>query len=275
MTKQKKQEARLKRWEIEEYISWQSRDNRWRLRWVDASVLMPLTIAVIMFTIMLYMVDPVGSLLAWLHPEKSTVYVLSDLHWLRVLSLLVFVEFLVRWLVVRMMDTVVEPCRKQAEFLLNGLPQICRKPGRLSYIFAFISAICVLLSYSSCYYFTDKAIIHTGIIPSWNWKVPYETICSVRWNLYWYGRHGRRKTVPGERPEWQNKMLYRLSVDCNFKLYNNQQLHLSEANLVLNECTNASKAAKYVSRIIAQADYKQKHYQIHQKFKAYFPITYR
>lgn len=256
MAKQKKQEPRLKRWEIEEYISWQSRDNRWRLRWVDIAVPMPLTIAVIMFTIMLYMVDPVGSLLAWLHPGKSTVYVLSDLHWLRVLSQPVLAEFLVRCVVIWMIDTVVEPCRKQAEFLLNGLPQICRKPGRLSYIFAFISAICVLLSYSSCYYFTDKAIIHTGIIPSSNWRVPYEYIGSADVHI-WYGHKGYK------------------NIDCNFHIYNGQRLYLSEMNLVLNKWTDASEPTEYVHDIISRADYKQKHYQIHQKFKAYFPITYR
>ncbi len=255
MTKQKKQEPRLKRWEIEEYISWQSRDNRWRLRWVDIAVPIPLVGSIWLFALMLF-IDPIGSLFAWLNPGKSTVYVLSDLHWLRVLSLPVLSEFLVRCVVIWMIDTVVEPCRKQAEFLLNGLPQICRKPGRLSYIFAFISAVCVLLSYSSCYYFTDKAIIHTSIIPSSNWRVPYEYIGSADVHI-WYGHKGHK------------------FIDCNFHIYNGRRIHLSEYNLVLNRWTDTSEPTEYVHKIISRADYKQKHYQIHQKFKAYFPIPYR
>ena len=269
MHRQKKQEPILKRWEIEEYISGQSRDNKWRLRWVYIAVPIPLVVAVCLFALMFF-IDPIGSLFAWLNPGKSTVYVLSDLHWLRVLSLPVLAEFLVRCVVVRKMDTIVEPCRKQAEFLLNGLPQICRKPGRLSYIFAFISAICVLLSYSSCYYFTDKAIIHTGIIPSRNWKVPYETICSAGGTVEWRTKYGRIHPPDG-RPEWLNILMrIYIHVDCNFRLYNNKRIHLSEANFVLNKYTNAGEPTEYVHDIISRADYKQKHYQIHQKFKAHF-----
>jgi|GEM_PF-3630919 len=236
MTNYKKQETRLTAREIESYINHQPVDYRWRVRYVWNHCGISMFLALMVLISLGFGIDLLGFLFAWLNPGKSTVYVVSDLYWLRILSLPVAVEFIIRCVAVWRMDIVIKPCRKQAEYILDQIPPFCKKPGNISYMIACLGAVCVLLSYSSCYYFTDKAIIHTSIVPSWNWKLPYKSIYSAKVQIS-YDSKGRK------------------IIECSFHQENGRHLYLSNSNpsiysLVLNKWTGIDEPTNYVSGII-------------------------
>lgn len=222
---------------IQQYINSQPRNYQWPLNYIYWCPFFCYGLSAgILYLHLLH--DPTGRLIAWLHPGQSTIYVVSEYFIIRLISITLMCEFLARFSALPYAKRVMIQCKSQADWVLSKTGfGYWTKQGIVAYIIAVLSFAGLLLSYSSCYYFTDRAMIHTSIVPSWNWKIPYKQICSA------YVHAGWHKCPPGD-----GGPVFR--ADCNFYLCDGRRIHLSEYNFVLNKWTDVTEPTRYVANKI-------------------------